>query len=154
MISTRQMGPQLLVPAPQCCTLKHESRVTTLEELMGEHGLILGFTGDIWDPGSVRRILWFQRHYPQFMKLGIQVALLVCGEPHALYGFSMSSVVPLEFPLLSDVDRAVHDLYNVEQYAALIAIDHAQIIREKWIMPDERVWPKVTELLSVLQMMP
>ncbi len=153
MIKTMELGPHLNVPAPDFGVLSHNSQMMSLEDLMGERGLVLGFSGDIWEPASVRRILWFQRHYPQFARLNVNLALLLCNQPHQLYGYSMSSKATLEFPLLADVSREVHTLYNMERYAGLVIVDAAGMIRDKWLMPDERVWPKAPELMAVLEML-
>lgn len=153
MIATMEMGPRLETRAPDFCVLNHNSQVVTLEDLQGERGLVLGFTGDIWQPASVRRILWLQRHQPQFAKQGVNLALLICDKPHMLYGFSMSSVVPLDFPLLADMDRQVHTLYQMNRFAGLVIIDREGIMRDKWIMPDERVWPKAPELIGALELL-
>jgi peroxiredoxin len=151
--STLEMGLPLWAHAPDFALYDHKGHVVEYSSLMGERGLILGFTGDIWEPASVRRILWLQRHQQQFQKQGVNLGLLVCDKPYKLNGFSMSSLVPLEFPLLSDADRNVHAQYNMEPFAGLILIDHQWSIREKWIMPDERVWPKIGDLLSTIQML-
>ena len=148
-----ELGPHLNVPAPDFGVLNHTNHVMSLESLMGERGLVLGFTGNIWEPASVRRILWFQRYYPQFARLNVNLALLLCNQPYQLYGYSMSSVTPLEFPLLADVNREVHALYNMERYAGLVVVDATGLIRDKWLMPDERVWPKAPELMAVLEML-
>ena len=112
MTATLQMGPQLMTPAPDFCAVNHDNQLLSIDDLMGEHGLVLGFTGDIWEPASVRRVLWFQRHFEDFQRLDIQLALLIGNEPYVLNGFSLSSALPLEFPLLSDVDQRVHRLYK------------------------------------------
>ncbi len=153
MIVTMEMGPRLETRAPDFCVLNHESRVMTLEDLQGERGLMLGFTGDIWQPASVRRILWLQRYQPQFARHGVNLALVICDKPHMLYGFSMSSVVPLEFPLLADMDRHIHSLYQMNRYAGLVIVDREGIMRDKWIMPDERVWPKAPELIAAMELL-
>jgi peroxiredoxin len=153
MIKTMELGPHLNVPAPDFGVLSHTNHVMSLESLMGERGLGLGFSGDIWEPASVRRILWFQRYFPQFARLKVNLGLLLCNQPHQLYGYSMSSVTRLEFPLLADVNREVHALYNMERYAGLVVVDATGIIRDKWLMPDERVWPKAPELMAVLELL-
>lgn len=153
MIKTMTLGPQLNTSAPDFAVLSHTNQLMSLENLMGGRGLVLGFTGDIWEPASVRRILWFQRYFPQFARLQVNLALLLCNQPHQLYGYSMSSVTPLEFPLLADVNRDVHILYNMERYAGIIVVDATGLIRDKWLMPDERVWPKAPELMTVLEML-
>lgn len=150
---TMELGPHLHIPAPDFAVLSHTNTLVSLENLLGERGLVLGFTGNIWEPASVRRILWFQRYYPQFARLNVSLALLLCNQPHQLYGYSMSSVVPLDFPLLADIHREVHMLYNMERYAGLVVVDAAGMIRDKWLMPDERIWPKAPELMAVLEML-
>ncbi len=150
LAKTLEMGPRLQTIAPDFTLLNHENEPTPLNQLFGERGLLLGFTGDIWEPASVRRILWLQRHYTQFFKKGIGSALLLCDKPHMLSGFTMSSVVPLGFPLLADIDHAIHELYNMQPHAGLVLIDSQFIMREKWIVPDERVWPRPVDLLNAM----
>jgi peroxiredoxin len=151
MYNTLELGPRLKSLAPEFSLLNHEHRESTLQDMMGEKGLLLGFTGDIWQPASVRRILWLQRHTSRFVRHGINVALLICDKPHMLYGFYMSSVMPLEFPLLADDERSVHTRFSMQRHAGLILIDSHGIIRDKWLVPDERVWPNVQELLDAFQ---
>ncbi len=146
MFNTRELGPRLNSMAPKFSLLNHEHRESNLNGLMGKKGLLLGFTGDIWQPASVRRILWLQRQHSRFVRQGISVALLICDKPHMLYGFYMSSVMPLEFPLLADDERTIHAQFSMERHAGLILIDSNGIIRDKWLVPDERVWPNVQEL--------
>lgn len=148
MFNTIELGPRLNELAPSFSLYNHENRMSHLDELSGPRGLLLGFTGDIWQPASVRRILWFQRHHSRFMRLGVNVALLICDKPHMLYGFYMSSVTPLGFPLLADVDRIVHKQFSMERYAGLTLLDNDLVIRDKWLVPDERVWPKEQELIQ------
>ena len=151
MFNTRELGPHLKSLAPNFSLLNHEHRESTMRGLLGEKGLLLGFTGDIWQPASVRRILWLQRHSSRFARGGINVAMLICDKPHMLYGFYMSSVMPLEFPLLADDERKVHNQFSMERHAGLILIDYNGFIRDKWLVPDERVWPNVQELLDAFQ---
>jgi peroxiredoxin len=150
LAQTMEMGPHLQTIAPNFKLLNHENEEIILNQLIGDQGLLLGFTGDIWEPASVRRILWLQRHYMQFCKKGVQSALLICDEPHMLRGFSMSSVIPLEFPLLADTDYKVHHQYCMTRYAGLILIDAGGVMRDKWIVPDERVWPRPADLLKAI----
>ena len=150
LAQTLEMGPRLQTTAPDFTLLNHQSQSVQLSQLFGSRGLLLGFTGDIWEPASVRRILWLQRHYTQLRKKGVGAALLICDQPHTLTGFSMSSAVPLEFSLLADADHVVHEQYNMTRYAGLVLIDADHIIRDKWIVPDERVWPRPVELLTAM----
>lgn len=151
MVATLELGPPVGYDAPDFSLVNHENNEVTLSEILGERGILLGFTGDIWQPASVRRILWLQRHYTQFSRQGIEVALLICDKPHMLFGFSMGSIRPLQFSLLADVDRLVHDAYRMTRYAGLVLVDSQCVIRDKWIVPDERVWPRAPELLAAFE---
>jgi alkyl hydroperoxide reductase subunit AhpC len=68
-----------------------------------------------------------------------------------LYGFYVSSATPPAFPLLADVDGGVHRLFNMARYPGMVVIDPQGIVRHKWLMPDDRVWPRVQEMLDVMQ---
>ncbi len=151
MAITLEMGPRLHSFASEFMLMNHNSQFLMLNSLMGERGLFLGFTGNIWDPASVRRIIWMQRHYPEFKKQGVNMALLVSDHPQKLLGYAMSSLTPVEFPLLADWDQAVHAQYHMEHYAGMVLVDCMWVIREKWIMPDERVWPHITDLMDTLK---
>jgi peroxiredoxin len=148
MLNTLEMGPRLLTPAPDFALYNHEHRLLTRDQVTGPRGLLLGFTGDTWQPASVRRILWLQRHALRFERQGVHIALLLCDKPHALYGFYMSSASPLQFPLLADADRRVHRAYSMDHYSGLVLVDTDGSIRDKWLVPDERVWPHAQELLQ------
>ena len=150
MSVTLEMGPGLHSYVPGFILPDHDNREVAAEDIMGQRGILLGFTGDIWEPASVRRILWLQRHQSQFAREGVNTALLVCDHPYKLSGYAMSAVEPLHFPLLADADRAVHARYNMENYAGLVLVDSAWLVREKWIMPDERIWPKISDLMTML----
>jgi peroxiredoxin len=147
---TYELGPILYTPAPAFKVRDHGDKPQSIETLMGERGLLLGFIGDIWLSTNIRRIIWLQRHAHAFIKGGINVALLVCDQPHTLYGFYVSSPTPPEFPLLADVDAAVHRTYNLVQYPGMVLLDRKTIIRHKWLMPDERVWPKIQEMTDII----
>jgi|FLYN01.1.fsa_nt_gi peroxiredoxin len=148
MFHTLELGPILNVAAPAFMVRDHEHRRLSLDDLMGKQGLLLGFVGDIWMPASVRRILWLQRHAASFMRMDINLAPVICDQPHTLYGFRVSSPLPLEFPLLSDVDHAVHQLFNMDDLCGLVMLDSSRTIRHKWLVPDERVWPSINEILD------
>ena len=148
MLKTIELGPPLNSAAPAFTLYNHENQKQSLGELMGSSGLLLGFTGDIWQPASVRRILWFQRHTTMFARYGVQIALLICDKPHMLYGYYLSTAAPLGFPLLADATREVHHQFNMTQHSGLVLVGHDGLIRDKWLVPDERVWPRVQELVS------
>ena len=152
--TTLEMGPPVGLDAPDFSLINHENREVALPDLMGERGILLGFTGDIWQPASVRRILWLQRQHHQFTtQHGVEIALLICDKPHMLFGYSMGSVRPLQFSLLADAARQIHEAYRMTRYAGLVLVDNKQVIRDKWIVPDERVWPRAAELCAIFEKM-
>lgn len=151
LVQTQELGPTLLKPAPDFQILDHEKYPHTLADLVGDKGLLLGFVGDIWQPASMRRILWLQRHAHSFIQRGVNVALLIRDDIYTVYGFYISSPTPPDFPLLSDNRGEVHSLFNMTHHPGLVLLDSQHIIQEKWLMPDERVWPKIAELLHELE---
>jgi alkyl hydroperoxide reductase subunit AhpC len=62
----------------------------------------------------------------------------------------MSSPLPIPFPLLADVDAEVHQVYNMDQHPGLVLLDRKRLVRAKWLVPDERVWPKMQDLISAI----
>lgn len=151
MYNTVEIGPRLDTAAPEFACSDHAQVRRHVDELMGEHGLLLGFIGDIWHPASIRRILWLQRHAQTFLHGGINVALLIRDQPYMLYGFYVSSPTPVAFPLLADVRGDVHRLFNMESHPGMVLLDRFRFVRHKWLMPDERVWPKIHELLEMIE---
>jgi peroxiredoxin len=150
MLNTVELGPRLYTPAPDFTACDHAQKPWNLTRLMGEHGLLLGFVGDIWQAASIRRIIWLQRHASTFIRGGFNVALLIQDKPFMVNGFYISSLTPPEFPLLADADGQVHLLYGMTRHSGLVLVDRMGVIRHKWLMPDERVWPKIHDMLDVL----
>jgi peroxiredoxin len=146
-----EQGPIISTLAPDFELPDHNRKPHRLNDLIGAQGMLLGFIGDIWQPASVRRILWLQRHVSKFALLGTPVALMVRDHAHTLYGFHTSSPLPVPFPLLADVDGSVHQLYNMDKHAGLILIDRHRTIRQKWLMSPDYVWPKLTDLVQAAQ---
>lgn len=150
MFNTLEIGPRLNSSAPGFRVGDHNQASRQLDDLIGPKGLVLGFLVDIWLSASVRRIIWLQRHANTIIRAGYNVALVVCDQPHMLYGYYISSPTPLEFPLLADVRGDVHNLYSMTNHPGMVLLDRQRVIRHKWLMPDERVWPKIQEMLDVM----
>jgi peroxiredoxin len=148
---TANFGPAMRQPAPDFVLSNHARQSEQMTHLIGERGLLLAFIGDIWNAVNVRRILWLQRHAHHILLTGFNLALISRDQPHTLYGFAISSATPPEFPLLSDVDGTVHRQFNMGKYPGMVLVDHHQIVRHKWLMPDDRVWPRIHEILETLE---
>lgn len=147
MADTAELGPILNTYAPDFALQDHERHVRNLKSIIGQRGVLLGFIADIWKPASIRRILYMQKHFHKFAAEGYNVALLIADQQHTLYSFYMSSPMTVSVPLLADPDYAAHRQYNM-RHSGLVLVDSAGLIRAKWMMPEERVWPKVRDLLN------
>lgn len=144
---TAEMGPTLHTQAPDFMLHDHEGCEQTLMGMMGERGILIGFINDIWKPASIRRILYMQRHMKKFASEGYNVALVIADKQYTLWTFYMSSPMTVYVPLLADSNMAIHEKYSM-QHAGLVLIDKSAIIRAKWLMPDELVWPRAKDLLD------
>lgn len=142
-------GPELDTRVPDFALSGTDQTCYTLADVTGETGLILGFIGNLWQQSSVRRILWLQHHQAQFAAKGVPVTLIVQDSQQMLDGLRLTSPVPLSFPLLADITGSAHRLYNIAQ-AGLMVIDRAGYLRDKWLMTDDRVWPREQELLQAV----
>lgn len=137
--------------APEFTIADHDNRVFHRDNLMGENGLLMGFIGDIWNPANIQRILWLQRHTPSIMRQGYKVALIVRDQPQLLYGFYVSTAKPLQFPLLSDLGGDIHEVFNMGRTPGMVMLDDAFVIRHKWLMPDDRIWPRIHDIVELLE---
>lgn len=151
MFYTEELGPLAYTLGENFSLSNHKDQSYTLDDLMGTNGVLLSFIGDIWHPTSVRRILWLQRHVGKFALMGTPVAVLVRDLTETLYGFEMSSPLPVPFPLLADEKGDVHRQYRMDRHPGLLLIDNQQMIREKWLMPPDRVWPSMKDLVNAIQ---
>lgn len=151
LYETAELGPVVNMRAPDFALLDHKRQLYMLDDLMGASGVVLGFIGDIWQPASVRRILWLQRHVNKFAVMGTPVALLVRDYPHVLNGFHSSSPLPVPFPLLADSDGQVHRTFAMDRNPGMLLIDRQHVLRKKWLMPNDQVWPRMQELVQAIQ---
>lgn len=150
---THELGPRINMPMPDFRLLNGERREQSTKDVMGEFGLLLGFTGDIWMPSTVRRILWLQRHARRVQAMGVNVAVIVRDQPHTLHAFTLSSPVAMEFPMLADPEGMTHALFNMDHNAGMLLISNRRVLADKWVMPDDRLWPRVQELIEGARML-
>lgn len=154
-MSTRilEQGPTLFTIMPDFRLPDCHSKAHELGTLMGKTGLLLAFIGDIWHPTSVRRVMWLQHHTPKFATLGTPVAIIVRDEAKMLYGFQTSSPLPIPFPLLADTQGDVHEDYAMVGLTGLLLLDRQHRLRAKWIIPEDRVWVKLPELVAEIELL-
>lgn len=143
-MSTATAAPDFNVP-------DQYDRLQTLASVMRGSGLLLGFAAGIWQPASVRRLLWLQKHAHRLTSTGLNVALVVCDRQSTLYGFHMSSPVSVNFPLLADANGAVHARYGMADQPGMVLVDPNGVLRQRWMMSIDRVWPAVNDLLAAAQ---
>lgn len=148
---TFELGPTVGMTVRDFVLPDSTSAIRRLDELMGSTGILLSFVGDIWHSTSVRRILWLQHHMHKFALMGTPVALLVRDHASTLHGFQMSSPLPIPFPMLADEDGSVHAAYQMDRHPGLLLIDRQNVLRSKWLMPTERVWPRINEIVLAIQ---
>ena len=123
-------GPALHSPAPAFTVCAHTRDQYTLPSLLGERGLLLGFTGGIWNLANIRRVLWLRRYAYTLEMAGVNVALLDFDELNTLYDFATSSPVKITFPLLADEDGQVHDSYQLQGRTALVRWERVTVCLE------------------------
>jgi peroxiredoxin len=153
MLETMELGPYLNQRVASFCLPDSRKKMQDLDNLMGKNGILLGFIGNIWHVTSVRRILWLQHHLHKFALMGTPVALLIQEHPNTIYGFQMSSPLPVPFPMLADEDGAVHKQYRMANHPGLLLVNREGILHHKWLMSPDRVWPKQNEIAIFIHSM-
>lgn len=151
MLDLYSTGPQLYSQAPFFSLNDQDHCLHDLDTLMGKTALLLCFIENIWQASSVRRVLLLERFHPQLSAQGTAAALVLRNDASTLKGFQVSSPIPVRFPLLADPEGVIHNLYNMKSSPGLILVDVSKIIRYKWFMPDKDAWPKLSEVLNVVQ---
>lgn len=151
VMETVELGPSLHQQVSDFHLLSAKQEHLSLNDVMGSHGVLLGFIGNIWHEASVRRILWMQHYLHKFTALGTPATLLLHEHISTLHGFEISSPLPILFPMLADEDGAVHKAYRMDRHPGLLLIDKNRILRQKWLMPSQRVWPKPREIALAVQ---
>jgi peroxiredoxin len=146
VMETVELGPSIHQKVQDFQLLNAKKEWVGLSDLVGANGLLIGFIGNIWHPTSIRRILWMQHYLHKFDALGMPAVLLLHEHISTIYGFEISSPLPVQFPMLADEDGLVHHNYRMDRHPGLLLIDRDYILHQKWLMPSERVWPKPKEI--------
>ena len=144
-------GPEVDAPAPEFSVYSHNRKQHTLRSLLGERGLLVGFTGGIWNLANIRRVLWLQRYANTLEMAGVNVALLDYDDLNTLYDFAISSPVKIAFPLLADEDGQIHDAYQLQGRTALLLVDRGRVVRNAWYVGTDHVWTTPMELVQAVQ---
>lgn len=113
----------------------HNNRAHELNLMMGEQGILLGFTGDVWDVSCVRYVLWLQRQAFKLATYGVQSALVAPNRPYELNGFFMSIPREIQFPLLADPRREVYDSLGMDK-PGFVLLGRDREVLGRWQVKD------------------
>lgn len=135
--------------APSFSLQNHHAHSLSLQHLMGETGLLLGFCGDVWQLKSTRLVVWMQKHQAELAMQQIHTAFIVPNEPFDLQGFMLSVPWQLTLPVLADPDGRIHDLYDAS-VPTIYAIDPDYQIQHTWRMGKEKR-PSLQHIIQTLR---
>jgi peroxiredoxin len=79
------------------------------------------------------------------------VVLVACDQQYRLYGFHMSSPLPLPFLMLADHDGALHQRYGLDQQPGMVLIDHSGVIRQRWNVSGESIWAPMQSIVQAIE---
>ena len=113
----------------------HNNISHQLSMMMGEKGIFLCFTGDVWNLNCVRYVLWTQRQAFKLNSFGVNSALIVPNHCHELNGFFMSIPRDITFPLLADPSCKVYGTFDMALPGFVLLNRDAEIIN-KWYITD------------------
>ena len=113
----------------------HDNVDHQLSMMMGERGILLGFTGDVWDVSCVRYVLWLQRRNFKLSAQGINCAMIVPNQSYELNGFYLSIPRDIKFPLLADPAGDVYNDFGMEQ-PGYVLLNHAGEVLQRWYIGD------------------
>lgn len=113
----------------------HENISHSLSMLMGENGILLGFTGDVWDLNCVRYALWMQRQSFKLAANGINTALIIPNHPYELNGFFMSIPRGLNVELLADPKFQTYGEFDMAMPGFVLLNRDGDIVN-KWYITD------------------
>jgi hypothetical protein len=113
----------------------HENISHRLSMIMGEKGILLGFTGDVWDLNCVRYVLWTQRQNFKLATFGVSTALVVPNHSYDLNGFFMSIPRDINFPLLADPGYKVYGDFDMAM-PGFVLLNRDGGLMGKWYITD------------------
>lgn len=113
----------------------HENISHRLSMLMGEKGILLGFTGDVWDLNCVRYALWMQRQSFKLASSGVNAALIIPNHSYELNGFFMSIPRGLNIPLLADPKFQAYGDFDMAMPGFVLLNREGEVLN-KWYITD------------------
>lgn len=127
----------------------HNNFDACLASQMGTNGLLLGFSGDLWELSSVRQVLWLHRQMYKLTLHGLGSAVIVPNEPYELNGFFMSIPREITFPLWADITNHVYDTLEMNDRAGFVLLDTNMAVVRRWFTQDSV--PSVRDVIATAE---
>lgn len=120
-----------------------------LNNIMGQSGMLVCFTGYIWDLRCLRYVLWLQRYSHEFREKGVSMTLVVPTHKHALSGFLMSIPQEIKFSLIADPENALLKQFEMAK-SGFALLDTQQKVVERW-SDDDALYLSIRSVLDFLR---
>lgn len=127
----------------------HDNKPLRLSSQIGESGLLLGFSGDIWDLSSVRQVLWLHRQSYKLSLHRLGSAVIVPNQPHELHSFFLSIPREITFPLLADKNLATYTAFDMTKASGFVLINRDMCIVRRWLTHDNV--PSVRDVIATAE---
>ena len=127
----------------------HNNKSHYLSSQMGKKGLLLGFSGNIWDLSSVRQVLWLHRQSYKLALHNLGTAVIVPNEPYELSGFFMSIPRDITFPLLSDNRHQAYDMLEMNERSGFVLLNAEYCVVRRWFTDD--IVPSVRDVIATAE---
>ena len=142
---SQAIANQIYELAPDFTLYDHKYHAHRLSQYIGRAGILLGFPGDVYELGSIRRLLWLQRQARKLAIAGINALFVVPNEATDLHAYHLSTPDPLMFLLLADPKREVYEQYHAD-HPIMLLLDSERRIRQQWLLKDSGL-PHTAEIV-------
>lgn len=92
---------------PNLSVIDAQNQTITLDEQMGDHGLMVIVLRGTWCPFCVGQIHTMRRRHPVYTKMGVNTLFVVPENHTSVWSFVISSLEPLPFVLHADEERTL-----------------------------------------------
>ena len=127
----------------------HNNKPIRLSSQIGDVGLLLGFSGDIWDLSSVRQVLWLHRQSYKLGLHGLGTVVVVPNQAHELHSFFLSIPREITFPLLADKNQATYTAFDMTQTSGFVLVNPDMCIVRRWLTHDNV--PSVRDVIATAE---
>jgi hypothetical protein len=126
-----------------------DTQLFDIANLMGETGILLCFTGYIWDLRCIRYALWLQQYSEQFKTQGLSSTLVLPAHKYELSGFLMSIPQSIRFSLVADPENILLQEYGMDK-PGFVLLNPEQDVLNRWYAEDA-LYIGVRRVLDFLQ---